>query len=117
MILTDMQENIKSLNIPDNQKEDLMVLLAPSFDFRTFLKNKLQITDNEVETLISKHIEANKEGLNNIKILDIDEYAEKVVIEMTNIISNFAKSYEYEHIEALEMSISKLMLLGLKQNN
>jgi hypothetical protein len=114
--LDQMRDHIESLNIPKEEKSNLILLMEPSFDFRKFLSNKLNISASEVESLISARVASKRIELNEgLQGLDVEDYISLAVTRMSNIMRDFAEENEYVHLEALQISLEKIMLLGLRQ--
>lgn len=114
--LDNMRVYLDSLNIPEEEKQDLITLLEPSFDFRAFLSQKMNISSLEVESLINARIASRRTELNSgLEGLDRDDYISLAVTRMSKIIRDFAEEEGYEHCEALQISIEKIMLIGLQQ--
>jgi hypothetical protein len=114
--LEQMKIHIESLKISHEEKQNLLILLEPSFDFRNFLAKQLEISQLEVESLIQSRISSKREELNTGLIgLPIEQYIEESVKRMSNIMSDFAKESGYEHYDAFGISLGKIMSIGLRQ--
>ena len=114
--LDQIQEHIKNLKIKEEEKDDLLTLIQPSFDFRYFLSQKLSLSDLEVESLISARVASKRNELNDgLQGLDVDDYISLAVTRMSKIICDFAEEYGYEQLDALKISLEKIMILSLRQ--
>ena len=114
--LDQMREHIESLNIPKEEKDDLLLLMQPSFDFRKFLAEKLSISDSEVEALISARVASRRTELNEgLQGLETEDYISLAVTRMSNIMREFAEENEFDQLDALQLSLEKIMLIGIRQ--
>jgi hypothetical protein len=114
--LDQMREHIESLNIPQEEKDDLLLLMQPSFDFRKFLAEKLSISDAEVEALISARVASRRTELNDgLQGLDTEDYISLAVTRMSNIMRDFAEENGFDQLDALQLSLEKIMLIGIRQ--
>jgi hypothetical protein len=114
--LDQMREHIESLNIPQEEKDDLLLLMQPSFDFRKFLAEKLSISDAEVEALISARVASRRTELNDgLQGLDTEDYISLAVTRMSNIMREFAEENGFDQLDALQLSLEKIMLIGIRQ--
>lgn len=115
--LDQMRKHIESLKIKDEEKKDLITLIEPSFDFRSFLAKKYDVSATEVENMISARIASKRDELNDgLEGLDADDYINLAVTRMSKIMRDYGEENGYEHLDALELSLGKIMMLGLRQN-
>ena len=114
--LDQMKSHIESLNIPKEEKDDLLTLMQPSFDFRKFLAERLSLSDVEVEALISARVASKRDELNDgLQGLDTEDYISLAVTRMSKIMRDFAQEHEFDQLEALQLSLEKIMMIGLRQ--
>jgi bacterioferritin (cytochrome b1) len=108
---------IQALSIPESEKNDLIVLVTPCFDFRDFLKKKHNLSDQEIENIIQLKIAAGRDKIyEGLELLDIADYTHALISRMSKVVTEFAKEEEYEHHESLELALKKIMLIGVQQH-
>jgi PIN domain nuclease of toxin-antitoxin system len=111
-----MKAHIESLKISKEEKDNLLILLEPSFAFRYFLSKQLNISPIEVETIIQDRIASKREELNKgLEGLAIDVYIKLSVKRMSDIMADFAKETGFKEYEAFGISLGKIMEIGLRQ--
>lgn len=108
---------IQALSIPESEKQDILVLVTPCFDFRDFLKKKHSLNDEEIENIIQLKIASNRDKIyNGLELLDIADYTHALIARMSKVVTEFANSEEYTNCEALELALKKIMLIGVQQH-
>lgn len=114
--LEQIKTHIESLKVSKEEKENLLILLEPSFAFRYFLSKKHGISEIEVESMIQDRIASKKEELNKgLNGMHIEGHIKESVKRMSNIMSEFAKESGFEEYEAFGISLGKIMEIGLRQ--
>jgi len=107
---------LDAMNIPENDKGELITLVTPCFDFRDFLKKKYGLDDMSIEQLIQLKIAAKRDYVyGDLELLDTEDVTHLVISRMSRTISEFAKTEEYANHEGLELALKKVLMLGVSR--
>jgi hypothetical protein len=114
--LDQFEKLLDAMNIEEQAKKDLIVLVTPCFDFRDFLKKKYGLEDESIEQLIQLKIAANRDKVyEGLELLGTDDFTHVLISRMSRTISEFAKTEGYENHEGLELALKKVLALGVQQ--
>jgi hypothetical protein len=109
---------LDAMSIPENEKNELIILVTPCFDFRDFLKKKYGLDDMSIEHLIQLKIAAKREYVyGDLELLDTEDVTHLVISRMSRTISEFAKIEEYKNYEGLELALKKVLMLAISQQS
>jgi len=104
-------ETLESQDITSEQKEEMLKLVKPLYDFDDYMKKKLNISSEEIDKLSEAYSkERMLECQDKILEMKVSEDSETSPIQETikltaKIFGDFAKLHEYDKCEELEKSL------------
>lgn len=109
---------LDAMHVPENEKNELIILVTPCFDFRDFLKKKYGLDDMSIEQLIQLKIAAKREYVyGDLELLDTEDVTHLVISRMSRTIAEFAKEEDYKNHNGLELALKKVLMLAITQQN
>lgn len=106
------------MSIPETDKNELIILVTPCFDFRDFLKKKYGLDDMSIEHLIQLKIAAKRNYVyGDLDLLDTEDITHLLISRMSRTIADFAKESEYNNPDGLELALKKVLMLAINQQN
>ena len=103
-------------SIDEQSKKEFIDISEPCFKFNDFIKNKYRLETEDVENIIQLKLACEKEKfLKGASKLDVFDYSYLIASRMSAVIAKFAKEEGFVEYDKLEMSLKKLLILGLQK--
>lgn len=116
MQLNEFVKLVDESNIDESLKSALKYAAEPSFNFRQFLVDKLNIDEVQAEALVEARVASKAEGINEtLKGLDLDNYIEAATVMTSDVVCDFAREQGYPDINLLGESLVELLKFNINQ--
>ena len=118
--LEKLKEILDEKQLPEEQKKQMIEFVQPFYEFNAYIRNKLNITEEEVEKLTreysAKHMKQYEEHLNEVKKDPEKSVIQESILLTAKVFGDFAREHDYDKSKELETSFAAyLEIMMLEQ--
>lgn len=108
--LEQFTEILDKQELTDEQRQQMIDLISPFFDFNSYMREKLNKTEKEVEQLAKEYSEKRMseftEHLNEVMKDKEKSVIHESILLTAKVYGDFAREHGYDKCEALEVSLA-----------